>query len=95
MVDALMFKHQRRLFGSAEPCMLKHPLQPEFRSLEEDIGDYGGSAGGLFSGFCRGMWGMLKINLCVREGSLTPPEDHRHFHLSDTRPVALHTNGRQ
>lgn len=43
----------------------------------------------------RRMWGMLKINLCVGDGSPTPPEDHPCFHYLHIQLFTLYTHGRQ
>lgn len=43
----------------------------------------------------RGMWDMPKINLCVGDGSPTPPEDHRCFHYLHIQLVTLYIHGQQ
>lgn len=43
----------------------------------------------------RGMWGMLKINLCVGDRSATPPRDHSGFYYPHIQLITLYIRGRQ
>lgn len=83
--------------------MLKYLLQPRSGPLKRTLGikvdlqeDYFQvSLPDQFLPAGRHMWGMLKINLCVGDGSPTPPEDHPCFHNSHIQLITFYIDGRQ